>query len=70
VGLFYNAPEPTRGYYSGIGRPALAAFNPSGFYNINKRLFFDLDDGGRRLVEAMKRNYSKEDFAWILGNLF
>jgi len=21
-------------------------------------------------VEAMKRNYSKDDFVWILGNLF
>jgi len=39
----------------------------NGFYNINKGLFFDLDDGGRR---GHEKNYSKEDFVWILGYLF
>jgi len=40
----------------------------NGFYNINKGLFFDLDDGGR--IGVMRRNYSKEDFVWILGSFF
>ena len=38
----------------------------NGFYNINKGLVFDLDDGGR---SGREKNYSKEDFVWILGNL-
>jgi len=39
----------------------------NGFYNINRDLFFELDDGGHR--EAMKRNYSKENFVWIVENV-
>ena len=41
----------------------------NGFHNINKGLFFDLI---LMMVDVgvMKRNYSKEDFVWIPGNLF
>jgi len=35
--------------------------------NINRDLFFELDDGGRR---GHEKKLSKEDFVWILENLF
>jgi len=54
--------------YSAITSDLVETFKIlNGFYNINKGLFFDLNDGGHR---GHEKKLFKKDFVRILGNLF